>query len=65
VALGITGAASLVAGSAIVPSKSYSIATTDYLVKASPYRDLVAELIIVDTGANVRSEVRERIASGR
>lgn len=65
VALGVSGATSLVGGSAIVPAKIYSIATTDYLVKASPYRDLFAGRSAIDTGEKVRSVVRERIAGKR
>ncbi|MGK2856783.1 MAG: bifunctional metallophosphatase/5'-nucleotidase [Thermoanaerobaculia bacterium] len=63
VALGATGAASRVDGNSIVPTGRYSIATTDYLTKASPYRDLFAERKVVDTGERVRSVVRARIAS--
>jgi len=63
VELGATGASSSVDGAPPDPAKSYSIATTDYLAKVSPYRDLFAGLAPVDTGKKVRSVVRESIAA--
>lgn len=63
VTLGATGAGSVVDGVPIDLAKRYTIATTDYLAKVSPYRDLFAGLEAVDTGKKVRSVVRERIAT--
>jgi 5'-nucleotidase len=65
VALGANGATSLADGIAIDPAKRYSIATTDYLAKVSPYRDLFADVAPLDTGKKVRSVVRESIAAKR
>jgi 5'-nucleotidase len=65
VSLAADGATSLVGGVAIDPAKRYPIATTDYLAKVSPYRDLFAGLAPIDTGKKVRSVVRESIAAKR
>ena len=60
--LGETGATSLVGRSEIDTARTYSVATTDYLARVSPYRELFAGRIAVDTGEKVRSVVRDRIA---
>lgn len=65
VELGASGSASLAGGAAIEPAKRYTIATTDYLAKVSPYRDLFAGLAPSETGKKVRSVVRESLAASR